>query len=129
MDFTTLFAQIVGPVLLVRALSIWIDRQHFQEMIAGLDREIATVSFSFFPIALMMTCIAIAVTHKDMSSGAAVLIHLIAWGGIVKAIALMLCPRLVVAKVRLLEKAGFLNVVLLVCLSFGAYFTWYGYAS
>jgi hypothetical protein len=45
----------------------------------------------------------------------------------VKATALMLFPRVVAAKARLLAKAGFLNVVLAVCFAVGGYFTWFGY--
>ncbi len=49
MEFTVLFSKIVGPVLIIRALSILIDRKHFFEMVRGLDEEVTTVSFSFFP--------------------------------------------------------------------------------
>ncbi|MCE7938786.1 MAG: hypothetical protein DYG90_09450 [Chloroflexi bacterium CFX6] len=124
---TMLLAQMIGPVLLLRALSIALDIGHFRAMIAGLEREITTVSFSLFPIVLMMTCIALAVVHTDASSLAAILIRVIAWGGIVKAAALILFPTAVVAKARLLERAGFLYVVLIVCLAVGAYFTWFGF--
>ena len=127
MNFTELFCKVVGPVLLVRALSILIDRQHFIGMIRGLKNEISTVSFSFFPIALLMACTAIAVTHTDRSTPAAWLIHLIAWGGIAKATVLMLFPQLVVTKAQQLEKAGFLNVVLVTCFVIGGYFSWFGY--
>ena len=127
MELTSLIAKVVGPVLLVRGLSILLDRKHFIEMVQGLDREVRTVSFSFFPIALLMTCIALAVIHSDTSSVAAILVHVIAWGGIVKASALILFPRVVVPKAQALERAGFLNVVLLVCFLFGGYFTWFGY--
>lgn len=127
MELTELVSKVVGPVLLLRAVSILLDRRHFLEMLRGLDREITTVSFSLFPIALLMTCIALAVCHSDTSSLAAILIHVIAWGGILKSSALILFPGLVVAKARALEQAGFLNVVLVVCLLVGAYFTWYGF--
>ncbi len=127
MELTSLLSKVLGPVLLLRALSIVIDRGHFTAMLEGLEREIATVSFSLFPIALLMTCIALAVVHSDSSSPAAVLIHLIAWGGMIKATALILFPRTVVAKARALEHAGFLNVVLFVCFALGGYFTWFGY--
>ncbi|MEQ8784927.1 MAG: hypothetical protein RIC55_01450 [Pirellulaceae bacterium] len=127
MDFAVLFSKVVGPVLLVRALSIVIDRKHFYAMMAGVEKEITTVAFSFFPIALMMSCIAIEVTFSDTSSLAAWLIHLTAWGGMAKAAALMLFPRLVVAKVKLLAETGFLYVVLLSTLCVGAYFVWFGY--
>jgi hypothetical protein len=127
MNFTLLFSKVVGPVLLIRAISIVLDRRHFLEMLDGLDREVRTVSFSFFPVALFMTGAAIAVTHSDASSPAAVLIHIIAWGGMIKATALMLFPAAVAAKARLLGKEGFLYVVLLACLVVGAYFTWFGY--
>lgn len=126
-DLTSVLAKIIGPVLLLRALSILIDRKHFALMLAGLEREITTVSFSFFPIALLMTCIALAVVHSDSSSVAAILIHVIAWGGMAKATALILFPHAVVAKALLLERAGFLYVVLFVCSIVGGYFTWFGY--
>jgi hypothetical protein len=127
MDLTRVISKIVGPVLLLRAASILIDRNHFLEMVQGLDREVATISFSLFPIAMLMTFIALAVVHSDHGSLAAILIRLIAWGGIVKTSALILFPRVVIAKVHLLERAGFLNVVLAACLVVGAYFTWFGY--
>jgi hypothetical protein len=114
-------------VLLLRALSILIDRQHFNDMLRGLDRELATVSFSALPIALLMTCIALVVLHTDSSSLAAVLVRVMAWGGMVKATALILAPHAVVTKARVLGEAGFVNVVLVVCLVIGGYFTWFGY--
>jgi hypothetical protein len=127
MKTTAFISKVVGPVLLVRAFSILIDRQHFITMVEGLQREVATVSFSLFPIVLLMTCIALVVAHSDSSSVAAVLIRLMAWGGMLKASALMLFPGFVVAKAQVLAQAGFLTVVLVVCLAVGAYFTWYGY--
>jgi hypothetical protein len=127
MELTSLVAKVVGPVLLLRTVSILLDRKHFLEMLEGLDREVTTVAFSLFPIALLMTCITLALVHSDTSSVAAILVHVIAWGGIVKASALILFPAAVVAKARALERAGFLNVVVVVCFLVGGYFTWFGY--
>jgi len=127
MDFTVLFSKVVGPLLVIRALSILLDRKHFLEMLTGLDREVTTVAFSFFPIALFMACAAIAVTYSDTSSVAAIMIHIMAWGGMAKATALMLFPRVMATKAKLLVQAGFLNVVLVACLAGGAYFIWFGY--
>jgi|GEM_PF-3266417 len=129
MDVTLLIARIVGPVLLLRALSIVLDREHFKAMLGGLADEVATVSFSLVPIALFMTCAALALLHDDLSSPAAILIRVIAWGGLLKASALIVWPKAVVAKAQLLGRAGFLNVVLAVTFVVGAYFTWFGYAS
>jgi predicted MFS family arabinose efflux permease len=126
-ELTALIAKILGPVLLLRALSIAIDRKHFVSMLAGLEREVATVSFSLFPVALLMACITLALVHSDRSSPAALLITAMAWGGIVKASALILCPRLVASKARALERYGVLAVVLAVCVLVGGYFTWFGY--
>lgn len=129
MTLTLLLAKVIGPVLVLRAFSILVDRKHFTAMVAGLEREVTTVSFSFFPIALLMAGIALAVGHPDTSSLAAVLIRIIAWGAILKASALILFPRLVIAKAGLLARAGFLNVVLATCFVVGGYFTWFGYLS
>jgi hypothetical protein len=127
MALTRLITKIVGPVLLLRAVSILMDREHFLLMLQGLDREVATISFSLFPIALLMAFIAIAVGHTDTSSVAAVLVRLMAWGGIAKTSALILAPHAVASKAQLLGQAGFLNVVLAVCFAVGGYFTWFGY--
>jgi heme/copper-type cytochrome/quinol oxidase subunit 4 len=127
METTRLITQIVGPVLLLRAVSILIDRAHFVEMARGVEREITTVAFSLFPIALMMTGIALAQLHTDRSSPAAVLIAVMAWGAILKASGLILFPRVMAAKARALERAGFLSVVVAVCVLVGGYFTWFGY--
>jgi hypothetical protein len=76
-----------------------------------------------------MGFIALAVLHKDSSSLAAILIKVIAWGGIIKTTALMIFPRSVVAKARLLGQAGFIHVVWFICLLVGGYFAWFGYFS
>jgi hypothetical protein len=127
MDLTSFIAKVVGPVLLLRAVSILIDRRHFVDMVRGLDRELTSVSFSAFPIALLMTSIGVAVVHSDVSTPAGVLIRIMVWGGILKGSALILFPRVMAAKARMLERAGFLTVVVVVCLVVGAYFTWFGY--
>jgi len=127
MTSTKVIARIVGPVLILRAASILIDRPHFLAMLRGLDQEVTTVSFSMFPIAMLMAFIALAVVHSDTSSLAAILIRLIAWGGMVKTSAVILFPHAVVAKAQVLGQAGFLNVVLATTFVVGAYFTWFGY--
>lgn len=127
METTIFISKILGPVLIIRGVSILLDRRHFMEMLEGLDREVTTVAFSLFPIALLMVCIALALLHSDYSTLAAILIQAIAWGGMLKATALILFPRSVVAKARMLGRAGFIHVVWVVCLLFGGYFAWFGY--
>ena len=72
-------------------------------------------------------CITLAIFHSDTGSLAAILIHIIAWGGILKTSALILFPGAVAAKACMLERAGILNEVLVSCLLVGGYFTWFGY--
>ena len=127
MESTLLLAKILGPVLLVRGLSILIDREHFKRMLAGLEEEVHTVSFSLFPVALLMATTALAILHRDLSTPAAILIRIIAWGGMLKATALILFPRLVVAKARAMGQAGFIHVVWVMCTLVGGYFCWFGY--
>lgn len=127
MDLTLVITKVVGPVLLLRAVSIVIDRDHFIKMLRGLESEASTVSFSMFPIALLMICITLANFHKDTSSVAALLIHAIIWGGILKASALIVLPKAVAAKAHSFERAGMLNLVLVMCFAIGGYFTWFGY--
>lgn len=124
---TVLISRILGPVLLLRGISILLDRKHFEKMLDGLDRESATVSFSMFPIALLMICLWLAAMHRDTSSVAAWLIHIIIWGGILKASALILVPKLIVAKAKLFGRSGFLTVVTLTTTVLGLYFSIFGY--
>ncbi len=126
---TILIAKIVGPVLLLRALSIVLDRKHFERMLDGLDGESSTVSFSMFPIALLMICLWLATVHRDTSSVAAWLIHIIIWGGILKASILILFPKLVVAKAQILGRSGFLVVVTFMTAVLGVYFSLFGYVT
>jgi hypothetical protein len=127
METTILISKILGPVLLIRGISILIDRKHFTTMLDGLEREVNTIAFSLFPIALLMACIALAILHTNTSSLAAIFIHIIAWGGMVKTSALILFPRAVVAKARVIGRAGFIHVVWFMCLTVGGYFVWFGY--
>ena len=128
-DSTVLLCRIAGPVLLLRALSIAIDRRHFETMVAGLEREVDTVTFSFFPIALLMVCLGLGATYHDTSSLAALLLQAMIWIGAIKATALILWPRAVVQKARILLRAGFLGVVLIVCCVVGGCFTWVGWVA
>jgi len=127
MDTTLLLAKVIGPVLIVRGISLLIDRQHFRDMLAGLEREVTTVAFSFVPIAIMMAGLALVATIDARSSYAALLFYLMGWGAIVKGTLLILFPRAVVAKAQFAGRMGFLCVVTAVCLAVGIYLTWFGY--
>ena len=50
METTLFLAKIVGLVLLLRAISILIDRKHFLEMLGRIEEESKTVAFSIFSI-------------------------------------------------------------------------------
>lgn len=127
METTLLLSKVIGPVLVLRGISLLIDRPHFLALLKGLEAETKTVSFSLFPIALLMACITLTQFHHDTSSLAALFIHGIAWGGIIKASLLILFPGLMVKKAQTLGMHGFLHVVTAVCLAMGAYFCWFGY--
>lgn len=127
METTIFLSKLLGPVLLLRGVSIVLDRKHFHAMVRGLEKESTTVSFSLFPIVLLMACIAIEIHHTEFESPAGILIHLMAWGGMAKATVLILAPARVVPKARMLVEHGFLGVVGGVCIVLGAYFTWFGY--
>ena len=60
METTLFLSKVLGPVLLIRAISILIDRQHFTKMLDNVENEVSTVSFSLFPVALMMAGITLA---------------------------------------------------------------------
>ena len=129
MDLTRPIAKILGPVLLLRAASIVIDRGHFVEMLRGLDREVDTVAFSMFPIVLLVGFLSLALVPLNTRTLAGILLRLIAWGGAVKTSAVILFPRTLVATAQTLGQAGFLNVVLVMSLLVGGYFAWFGYVA
>ena len=128
MATTLLLSKILGPVLLLHGISTLIDRQHFIAMLEGLEKETTSVAFSVFPIILLMASIALAVTHSDTSSPAAVILHVIAWGGILKGAVLILRPKVLLAQAQHFGRPGFLlHGVWIVCICLGSYFTWFGY--
>ncbi len=127
MDTTLFLTRIIGPVLILRAISILIDKKHFQEMLDGLEREVSTVSFSLFPVALVMSCTALAILHRDTDTLAGILIWGIAIGGLIKGSMLILFPKLLITKAKAVGRLGFINVVCVVCFAVGGYFTWFGY--
>lgn len=127
METTLLLSKILGPVLLLRGVSILVNRQQVVAMLEGLEKETTTVAFSVFPTVLLMASIALAVTHSDTSSPAAIILHLIAWGGILKGTVFIFWPKAVLAAAHHAGRAGFLQVVWLACTVLGAYFTWFGY--
>ena len=125
---TTLFlSKIIGPVLVLRGLSIILDREHFYAMIDGLEQEMKTISFSLVPVALLMAGITVATLHEDTSSIAGVIIFLTAWGMIIKASLLILVPRLLARKIPLIRKFGFIYVVCVMTLVIGVYLCYVGY--
>lgn len=127
MDLTKSIAKSLGPVLLLRAASIVIDRGHFVEMLRGLDREVDTVSFSMFPIVLLVGFLSLALLPLNTRTPAGILLRLIAWGGAAKTSAVIRFPRTLVANAQALGQAGFLDVVLVMSLLVAGYFTWFGY--
>ena len=61
------------------------------------------------------------------SSPAAVILHVIAWGGILKGAVLILRPKVLLAQAQHFSRPGFLHGVWIVCTCLGAYFTWFGH--
>ena len=127
METTVLLSKILGPVLLLRGVSILVDRQRFVGTLEGLEQEATSVAFSVFPFILFMASVALAVTHSDTSNPAAILLHVIAWGGIVKGAVLILWPGTVLAKAEFFGRTVIVYAIGGVCTGIGTYFTWYGY--
>lgn len=127
METTLLLSKILGPVLLLRGISILINRQHFVATLEGLEKEANSIAFSVFPIILLMASIALAVIHSDTSSVAAVLLHVIAWLGILKGAVLLLRPRMLLDQAKHFGRAAFQHAAWISCAVLGAYFTWFGY--
>ena len=122
-----MLSKILGPVLLLRGISILFDRQQVVAMLDGLEKEVATAAFSIFPVLLLMAGIALAVTHEDASNPAAVIVHVIAWVGILKGAVLVLRPKALIAFGRLAGKTAVVHGVWVVSVGLGAYLTWFGY--
>ena len=127
MDTTLFLSRLVGPVLIVRGLTLIIYREHFRQMMNNLEQEMRTISFAMVPVGIMLGGLAILQLHDDTSSVAAILFHLIGWGAVVKTTLLMLFPKRISAKVQILGRWGFLTVAWVVTSAVGVYFTWFGY--
>ena len=127
METTVLLSKILGPVLLLRGISIFFDRQQVVTMLERLEEESTSAAFSTLPVILFMASLALAVTHKDTSNPAAVILHIIAWVGILKGALLILRPRAVLSFGGLAGKAAFPHGVWVVSVVLGVYLTWFGY--
>ena len=127
MDTTLFLSKIIGPVLLLSGMSILFDRQQVVTMLERLEKESTSAAFSALPVILLMASLALAVTHEDTSSPAAVILHVIAWVGILKGAALMLRPKAVLALGSRAGKKTVLHGVWVVSVGLGAYLTWFGY--
>ena len=127
MESTMFLSRIIGPLLIIRGMSIILDREHFRHIMNNLEEEMHTISFAMVPVAIMMGALAIIQLHHDWSSPAAILFHLAAWGAIAKTTAIILVPKLVAAKVKILARAGFLEVTWVATFTVGGYLTWFGY--
>ena len=125
---TLVLARVLGPLLILRGLSILIDRSHFESMLEGLEREVETISFSMVPVFLFAGFGSLLVLHWDFSSLTATLITLMALGGTLKTGVLILFPGMMVAKAQALGRHGFLHVVCVVSLTVGAVLAWTGWS-
>ena len=127
METTVLLSKILGPVLLLRGISIFFDRQQVVTMLERLEEESTSAAFSALPVILFMASLAMAVTHKDTSNPAAVILHIIAWVGILKGAALILRPKAVLAFGRHAERTTVLHGICVASVGLGVYLTWFGY--
>ena len=127
MDLNLLIAKLVGPVLLVRSLSILIDKKHFEAMLEGLDKEIKTLSFSFIPVTLFAAALFILNYQTDRTSFDGIAITCIAVLAIIKTSLLMLFPDLMVEKAKKLGELGVVAFAMFGTLSIGICLTYLGY--
>ena len=127
MDTTLFLSRVIGPLLIVRGVTIILYREHFRQIMNNLEQEMRTISFAMVPVGIMMGALAILQVHDDTSSIAAILFHIIAWGAVIKTTVIMLVPRLVAAKVKILAELGFLTVAMVATSAVGVYLTWFGY--
>ena len=93
----------------------------------GLEKEATSAAFSVLPVILLRASIALAVTHDDTSSPAAVILHVVAWAGILKGAVLILRPMVVLAYGRHAGKSFVLHFAWVVSAGSGGYLTWFGY--
>ena len=127
METTVLLSKILGPVLLLRGISIFFDRHQVVTMLERLEEESTSAAFSALPVILFMASLAMAVTHRDTSNPAAVILHIIAWVGILKGAALILRPKAVLAFGRHAERTTVLHGICVASVGLGVYLTWFGY--
>lgn len=127
METTMFLSRLVGPLLIVRGLTLILYREHFRQIMNNLEQEMRTISFAMVPVGIMMGALAILQLHHDTSSIAAIMFHLIGWGAVLKTSLIMLFPKLVAEKVKILGEWGFLTVAWVVTSATGVYFTWFGY--
>ena len=127
METTLFLSKIIGPVILLRGISILFNRKQVVTMLERLEKESTSATFSALPVILVTASLALAVSHKDTSNAAAVILHIIAWVGILKGALLILRPKAVLAFGRHAGQTAVLHGVSVVSVGLGAYLTWFGY--
>lgn len=126
-ETTQNISKILGPLLLVRGVSILIAPAHFRSLIQRLETEVSSISFSMVPVFLFATFLSFALFFRDLESVAGILIFTIGVVGTVKTSVVMLVPRMLARKVRALKRIPFVEIIAATCLLAGAYFAWVGY--
>ncbi|HXF53354.1 MAG TPA: hypothetical protein VNK52_04450 [Hyphomicrobiaceae bacterium] len=83
-------ARLIGPLLLVNALAILINRKGFQEMISGATRNPAVIYFA--GLLTLLAGLTIVEFHNVWTLGWPLIITLIGWLAIVGGIARTMFP-------------------------------------
>lgn len=127
MDATMVLTRVFGPALFLRGISLVWNQAYYREVVDRLEQEVTSVAFLTLPGVLMVGGMALVLAPLDTSHPAGLVLRVAAWGALLKGVATMLCPRLMVKKARALVDLGFMNLAAVVCLLVGGYFSWVGF--
>ena len=125
MDITIFLAQIWGPAILAVGLGVFVSRSYYLKIYRELEREtFAVLVFGMVGIAAGIAQIS---AHNIWGTFPQVVVSLLGWALLIKALAFAIIPKLVdrggdwIVNSKLISFVGVLMLIL------GAYLSWFAY--
>jgi len=126
MDVSIFIAKIIGPLFLVVAVGIMLNRAFYQRVMEDYSKNAAVIFFT--GVAPLVFGIAIVILHNVWAANWPVIITIFGWGGIIKGTWLIVFPNTVARFMKVYEQNKTLLVVhLVIAIFFGAILTVFGY--
>ena len=126
MEVSVFIAKILGPLFMIVAIGMLVNRDFFQQVMEDYFKNAALVFFT--GMAPLAFGIVIVVLHNVWAFNWTVLITIFGWGGIIKGIWLMIFPKMIPGFVQAYTRNKTLLIAHgILALLLGGFLTYMGY--